>query len=99
VRLSALFNRGDTLVAYSFMYGPKMEKACPMCTSMRDGLDGNAPIAQRTSLVVIASSPLERIVDFARGRGWRNLRLVSSAGNSYNLDYQAKMPRAGNGRC
>ena len=34
VKLSQLFGRGDTLVAYSFMYGPKMERPCPMCTSI-----------------------------------------------------------------
>ncbi len=36
VRLSELFANGGTLVAYSFMYGPKMAKPCPMCTSMLD---------------------------------------------------------------
>ena len=91
VKLSELFTHGDTLVAYSFMYGPKMEKACPMCTSIIDGLDGNAiHIAQRTNLVVIAKSPLERILAFARERGWTNLRLLSSAGNSYNRDYHGE---------
>ena len=93
-RLSELFERGDTLVAYSFMYGPKMANACPMCTSFLDGLDGNAHhIAQRTNLVVVAKSPIERIVAYARGRGWRNLRLLSSAGNSYNRDYHGEDDR------
>lgn len=93
VRLSDLFGERDTLVAYSFMYGPKMAKACPMCSSMLDGLDGNAPhIAQRTNLVVIASSPIARIREFARGRGWRNLRLLSSAGTTYNRDYHGEGP-------
>lgn len=88
VRLSELFTRGSTLVVYSFMYGPEMGEACPMCTSILDGLDGNAlHIAQRTDLVVIAKSPLERILAFARNRGWKNLGLLSSAGNSYNVDY------------
>ena len=92
-RLSELFVNGDTLVAYSFMYGPKMAKACPMCTAMLDGLNGNAPhIAQRTNLVVIAKSPIGRIVEFARGRGWTNFRLLSSAGNSYNRDYHGEGP-------
>lgn len=93
VALSELFGDKDTLVAYSFMYGPKMAKACPMCTSMLDGLDGNAPhIAQRASLVVIAKSPIARILDYARGRGWKNLRLLSSAGNDYNRDYLGETP-------
>ncbi len=91
VRLSQLFERGDTLVAYSFMYGPQMEKACPLCTSMLDGLDGNAQhIAQCTNLVVIAKSPLARIEEHARARGWRNLKLLSSQGNGYNRAYHGE---------
>jgi predicted dithiol-disulfide oxidoreductase (DUF899 family) len=73
------------------MYGPKMAQPCPMCTSMLDGLNGNAQhIARRTNLVVIAKSPLERIMEHARGRGWSNLQLLSSADNSYNRDYRAE---------
>jgi predicted dithiol-disulfide oxidoreductase (DUF899 family) len=91
VKLSQLFVKGDTLVAYSFMYGPKMEQACPMCTSILDGLDGNAVhIAQRTNLVVIAKSPLERIVSFAKERGWSQLKLLSSEKNTYNRDYHGE---------
>jgi predicted dithiol-disulfide oxidoreductase (DUF899 family) len=91
VRLSNLFERGkNTLVAYSFMYGPAMEKPCPMCTAMLDSLNGTSPHArQRVNLVVVAKSPLERIRTHARARGWRNLRLLSSAGNAYNRDYHA----------
>lgn len=92
-QLSELFGSHDTLLAYSFMYGPKMAQACPMCTSMLDGLNGNAPhIAQRASLVVIARSPIERIQEFAQQRGWTKLRLLSSAGNSYNRDYFGEGP-------
>jgi predicted dithiol-disulfide oxidoreductase (DUF899 family) len=93
VRLSKLFTRGDTLIAYSFMYGPKMERACPMCTAMLDSLDGAAPhIAQQADLVVIAKSPLARIRRFARERGWSRLRLLSSAGNTYSRDYHGESP-------
>ena len=93
VKLSSLFVNGDTLIAYSFMYGPNAAHPCPMCSSMLDALDGNARhIAQRTSLVVIAKSPYERVAEFARARGWRNLRLLSSAGNSYNRDYHGEGP-------
>jgi len=91
VKLSALFERGNTLVAYSFMYAPSMREACPMCTSFLDGLNGNAQhIAQRADLVVIAKSPIERVMEYARGRGWTNLRLVSSAGTTYNRDYHGE---------
>ena len=89
VRLSELFAPGrDTLVIYSYMYGPNMQRPCPMCTSMLDALEGNAHhILQRVNLAVVAKSPLPRILAFAQDRGWRRLRLLSSANNSYNRDY------------
>jgi predicted dithiol-disulfide oxidoreductase (DUF899 family) len=92
VRLSELFAPGkDTLVVYSYMYGPAMEKPCPMCTSFLDGLEGNAHhIEQRASLAVVARSPIRRIREFTDARGWRRLRLLSSAGNTFNRDYQAE---------
>jgi predicted dithiol-disulfide oxidoreductase (DUF899 family) len=92
VRLSELFEPGkDSLVLYSFMYGPKMAEACPMCTSFIDGLNGIAQHArQRVNLVIAAKSAIQRIRDFALGRGWHNVRLVSSAKNTYNRDYHAE---------
>ena len=94
VRFSELFAPGkNSLVLYSFMYGPAMEKPCPMCTAMLDSLNGAAPHAtQRVNLAVAASSPIERIRAYARARGWRNLRLLSSAANTYNRDYHAQAP-------
>lgn len=92
VRSSELFAAGkDTLAIYSFMYGPEMAEACPLCTSILDGLNGTWPhISDRINFVVVAKSPLERIRTFARARGWHNLRLLSSATNSYNRDYQGE---------
>jgi predicted dithiol-disulfide oxidoreductase (DUF899 family) len=91
-RLSELFRPGkDTLAIYSFMYGPTMKSACPSCTSILDSLDGTAPHAtQRINLAVVAKNPLAKIRTHARSRGWRNLRLLSSAGNTYNHDYHGE---------
>lgn len=92
VKLSELFTPGkDSLIAYSFMYGPSMERPCPSCTSILDSLDGAARhVTQRANLVVIAKSPMARIRAFARERAWRSLRLLSSAGNTYNRDYHGE---------
>jgi predicted dithiol-disulfide oxidoreductase (DUF899 family) len=89
VKLSDLFEPGkDTLVIYSFMYSPDMPEACPACTSILNALDGNArDLTQRVNLAVVAKSPLARILGHAEERGWRHLRLLSSAGNTYNRDY------------
>ena len=89
VKLSELFAPGkDTLAIYSFMYGPERERPCPGCTHMLDGLDGAAEhIGQRIHLAVVAKSPLPRVLAFAKERGWRRLRLLSTAGNTYDRDY------------
>lgn len=92
VKFSELFTRpSGTLAVYSFMYGPQMANACPLCTCMLDSLNGTVPhTAQRIDLVVVAKSPIARIRAFARERGWRNLRLLSSANNTYNRDYHGE---------
>jgi predicted dithiol-disulfide oxidoreductase (DUF899 family) len=92
VKLSDLFRDGlNTLVVYSFMFGPDMKQACPMCTSFIDSLNGAAPhFEQRANLAVVAKSPITRLRDFACGRGWKNLRLLSSASNTYNRDYHGE---------
>jgi len=97
VPLSELFQPGkDTLAVYSFMFGPKMKAACPMCSSMLDSLNGAAVHAsQRISLAVVAKSPVERIRTFARERGWNRLRLLSSASNHYNRDYYGENSEGG----
>ncbi|HLL28451.1 MAG TPA: DUF899 family protein [Xanthobacteraceae bacterium] len=87
VKLSELFGDKPTLVVYNFMYGPTSD-ACPMCTSMLDAMDGETKhVFQRVSFAVVAKSPIERIRAYARDRGWRGLRLLSSAKNSFNRDY------------
>jgi predicted dithiol-disulfide oxidoreductase (DUF899 family) len=98
VKLSELFARGqDTLVLYGFMYGPH-DDACPMCTSFLDGLNGNAMhIEQRVSLGVVAKSPLPRLREYARGRGWSRLRLLSSSGTTFNRDYHGEDDRGAQG--
>jgi predicted dithiol-disulfide oxidoreductase (DUF899 family) len=91
VRMSELFDGHDTLVIYNFMYGPQRERPCPMCTSLLSAWEGEAPdMEQRIALAVVAKSPIERLLAFAKERGWRHLKLYSSADNSFNRDYFAE---------
>ncbi len=70
---------------------PLAEGPCPSCTALLDQLDGAADhVTQRVNVAVAAKAPLRRILAFAAERGWRHLRLVSSAGNTYNRDYLAE---------
>jgi predicted dithiol-disulfide oxidoreductase (DUF899 family) len=103
VRLSELFEGGkDTLLLYNFMFIPgeaglPLEGACPSCTSIIDAVDGEAPhISQRINLAVIAKAPIDQFEAHGRTRGWRNVRLLSSANTTYNADYHAEGERGQN---
>jgi predicted dithiol-disulfide oxidoreductase (DUF899 family) len=95
VRMSELFAPGmDTLALYSYMFGPKMKEPCTSCTSILDGLNGTARhAARRINFAVVAKSPPARIRTVAWERGWNNLRLLSSSGNTYNRDYYGENPK------
>ncbi len=70
---------------------PLEEGPCPSCTAMLDQLDGAAEhVSQQINLAVVAKSPLSRILTFAQERGWRRLRLLSSAGNNFKRDYHGE---------
>jgi predicted dithiol-disulfide oxidoreductase (DUF899 family) len=88
VRMSELFGPHDTLILYSFMYGPERDLPCNGCTNLIDNLDGaGRHIGQRAALWIVAKSPLARLVAWARERGWDHLNFASTAGNSYAADY------------
>ncbi|HEY3955035.1 MAG TPA: DUF899 family protein [Streptosporangiaceae bacterium] len=72
---------------------PLAESPCPSCTALIDQLDGAAEHAsQRLNLAVAGKAPIGHILSFAGDRGWRRVRLLSSAGTSYNRDYLAEAP-------
>jgi predicted dithiol-disulfide oxidoreductase (DUF899 family) len=72
---------------------PLAEGPCPSCAALLDQLDGAAEhAAQHVNLAVVAKAPLDRVLTFARDRGWRRLRLLSCADTSYNVDYLAETP-------
>jgi predicted dithiol-disulfide oxidoreductase (DUF899 family) len=86
--LADLFGPHDTLIVYKYMYGPERKQPCPMCTAAMSAWDGNADhVGQKASLVMVARSPIERLVAFAGERGWRNLRLYSDMSGDYTRDF------------
>ena len=87
VGLSDLFGDRDTLVTYFWMYGPKRERPCPMCTNWLGSVDGNAvDIKQRVALKILGRSPVKRQKAFATERGWRHLDFVQTVGDDYARD-------------
>jgi predicted dithiol-disulfide oxidoreductase (DUF899 family) len=72
---------------------PLVEAPCPSCVAFLDQLEGLAEHAeQHLNLAVVAKSSLARVLTFGAERGWRRLRLLSSAGTTYNRDYLAETP-------
>lgn len=93
VSLADLFGDKQTLVTYSYMFGPQRERPCPMCTSLLGAWNGEArDIQQRVGLAVIARSPLEKLLAFKRERGWRDLPLYSDTSGEFSRDYFAIAP-------
>jgi predicted dithiol-disulfide oxidoreductase (DUF899 family) len=67
---------------------PLAEGPCPSCVALLDQFDGAAEhVSQHLNLVAVAKAPLATLLDFAEERGWRRLRLLSTAGNAYSADY------------
>ena len=83
-----LFGDKDSLVVYTYMYGPQRERPCPMCTSLLSSWDGEVPdIQQRVALAIVARSPIARLVAFKRERGWQHLPLYSDISGEFSRDY------------
>lgn len=93
VRLADLFGRHDTLVIYTWMFGPQRERPCPMCTSLLSAWDGETPdIEQRVAFAVTARSPIEKLTAFKAERGWQHLPLYSDTDQAFSRDYNAIAP-------
>ena len=91
VKFSELFGDKDTLLLYSFMFGPGWDNPCPSCTSLVDGFDRTwYQVAQNAAFVAIAKAPAERINAWAKERGWSQIPLVSGFESPYQADYQCQ---------
>ena len=88
VALSDLFGDHDTLVVYSYMFGPSRQAPCPMCTSMMGGFEHKiADVRQRVALAFTARSPIERLIEAKRARGWTNMPIFSDVSGDYTRAY------------
>jgi predicted dithiol-disulfide oxidoreductase (DUF899 family) len=72
---------------------PLAEGPCPTCAALIDQLEGAADhVRQHLNLAIVAKTPLSRLLTFADERGWKRLQFLSSATNTYNVDYHAETP-------
>jgi predicted dithiol-disulfide oxidoreductase (DUF899 family) len=91
VKFSELFGDKNTLLLYSFMYGPNWDHPCPSCTSLVDGFDRTwYQVTQHAAFVAIAKAPADRINAWAKQRGWSQIALVSGSDSAYQADYKCQ---------
>ena len=86
--LSALFGDHDTLAIYSYMFGPQRKAPCPMCTSFMGSFASKiADVRQRIAIAFVARSPIERLVEAKRARGWTDIPVYSDADGAFTRAY------------
>jgi predicted dithiol-disulfide oxidoreductase (DUF899 family) len=91
VSLAELFGDKDTLLIYSYMFGPQRAAPCPMCTSFMSTWENKLPdIEQRVAFVFVARSPIDRLVSAKKTRGWKRIRVFSDIDGDYTRDYVSR---------
>ena len=93
LKLADLFGDKDTLVTYTWMFGPKRPRPCPMCTAFLDAFDQpSRTITQRVGFAVLGRSPVARQLSAARDRGWQRLKFFQCT-DDFARDYRALGPK------
>jgi len=86
--LAALFGDKDTLAIYSYMFGPERTAPCPMCTSFMGSFASKiADVRQRVAIAFVARSPIERLVEAKRARGWTDIPVYSDGDGAFTRAY------------
>ena len=91
VKFSELFGDKNSLLLYSWMYGPHWDHPCPSCTSLMDGFDRAwYSVSQNAAFAGIAKAPAEKINAWAKRRGWSQIALVSGYDSPFQADYKCQ---------
>lgn len=78
----------------AFAKVPLADGPCPSCTALLDMWDGTMPHFEGLggNLVIVAKAAVAQLSAFANEKDWKNIRLLSAAGNSFRRDYGAESP-------
>jgi hypothetical protein len=73
---------------YSMMFGPQRKAPCPSCTSFLTSWNGTATnLRERVAIAVTARSPIARLVEYKRQRGFDKLPFASDVSGYYTRTY------------
>jgi predicted dithiol-disulfide oxidoreductase (DUF899 family) len=87
--LAELFEGRSQLLAYNIMFGPDFEAgACPGCTSLADGFDGQLIHLNKRDVTFLCFSraPIERLSAYKKRMGWR-FPYVSTHATDFPFDF------------
>ena len=87
--LGELFEGRSQLLAYNVMYGPDYTLgACPGCTSLADGLDGQLVHVNHhdVTLLCFSRAPIEELNAYKRRMGWQ-FNYVSTFNTEFAFDF------------
>ena len=91
VKFSELFGDKDTLILYSWMFGPGWDKPCMSCTSLMDGFDRAwYSVSRDAAFAGIAKAQPARINGWAKERGWSQIPLLSGYESPFQADYKCQ---------
>ncbi|PTE09941.1 DUF899 family protein [Mesorhizobium helmanticense] len=70
----------------------RQDQPCPSCTALLDQFDGAVGHLEAAgfNFAVVGKTALENMLTLGGDRGWKNMRLISSAGNDFKRDYHAE---------
>jgi predicted dithiol-disulfide oxidoreductase (DUF899 family) len=91
--LGELFDGRSQLLAYNIMYGPDYELgACPGCTGLADGFDGQLIHMTKRDVTFICFSraPIDRLTAYKKRMGWQ-FPYVSTYGTDFPFDFGLAM--------
>ena len=81
--LADLFDGRSQLLIYHFMFGPKYEAGCTVCSSIADTIAPQVPhlAARDTTMILCSRAPLDRLQDYRKRMGWE-IEWVSTDGDT-----------------
>ena len=85
--LAELFDGRSQLLMYHFMFGPKYEAGCPVCSSIADNIDPNVVHlnARDVTMICVSQAPLDKLRAYKQRMGW-SFNWVSTYKSDFNFD-------------
>ncbi len=87
VRFPALFEGRRQLVVYHFMFDPRWDAGCPVCTRFVESLGDLSGLHSRdTTFALVSRAPYDKLAAYKAQRAWR-WPWYSSFGSDFNYDF------------